>query len=224
MTLVSDVLTRVRRTFGDESSAQITQSDVIRWINDAQREAVMQNEGLLQKIGYIASVAGTTTYDVPSDMFVLSHMYFRESATSAYYVLKWMSLKDFSEYVDGWDGSDLSGIPLIYTQQEDGKFTVFPKPQASVANGFKLIYSRYATDVVDANSTIDLPPYLTNYVTNYCLMQAYEMDEDWESAEKKQQQIQGDLDFNNNRKFWFGRDAYPSVQVGYADQESDWEL
>lgn len=224
MLTVEDVFTRVRRTFGDESSAQVTQSDMIRWINDAQREAVMQNEGLLQKVDYIASVADTATYTLPTDLFVLSHMYFRESATSAYYVLKWMSLKDFSEYVDGWDGSDLSGIPLIYTQQSDGQVTVFPKPEASVANGFKLIYSRYSTAVVDSNSTIDLPPYLHTYVVNYCLMQAYEMDEDWESAEKKQQQIQGDLDFNNNRKFWFGRDAYPTVQVGYADQEGDYDL
>lgn len=224
MALVSDVLTRVRRTFGDESSAQITQADVIRWINDAQREAVMQNEGLLQKVGYVASVAGTQEYTLPSDLFTLSHLYFRENATAAYYILKWMSLKDFSEYVDGWDGSTLQSVPLIYTQQEDGKFVVFPKPQASVANGFKLIYSRYATDVVDTTSTIDLPPYLTTYVVNYCLMQAYELDEDWESAEKKQQQVQGDLDFNNNRKFWFGRDAYPTINVGYADQESDYEL
>jgi len=221
---VSDVYTRVRRTFGDESSAQITQSDIIRWINDAQREAVMQNEGLLQKVDYVASVAGTMEYTYPTDLFTLSHLYFRESATSAYYILKWMSLRDFSEYVDGWDGSDIQGIPLIYTQQTEGKFVVFPKPEASVANGFKLVYSRYCTDVVDTNSVLDLPPFLHTYVVNYCLMQAYEMDEDWESADKKQQQIQGDLDFNNNRKFWFGRDVYPSIQVGYADQESDWEL
>lgn len=221
MLTVNDVLTRVRRTFGDESSAQVTQSDVLRWINDAQREAVMQNEGLLQKVGYVSSVAGTSVYTYPTDLFTLSHLYFRESATSAYYIMKWMSLKDFSEYVDGWDGSSLQGVPLIYTQQEDGQFTVFPKPEASVANGFKLIYSRYATDVVDTNSTIDLPSFLGTYVVNYCLMQAYEMDEDWEAAERKGQQIQGDLDFNNNRKFWFGRDSYPVINVGYADQEGD---
>jgi hypothetical protein len=222
MLTVTDVLTRVRRTFGDESSAQVTQSDVIRWINDAQREAVMQNEGLLQKVGNVSSVAGTTQYAIPTDLFTLSHLYYRESATSAYYIMKWMSLKDFSEYVDGWDGSSFQGVPLIYTQETNTTFTVFPKPEASVANGFKLIYSRYATDVVDTASTIDLPDFLGTYVVNYCLMQAYEMDEDWESAEKKAQQIQGDLDFNNNRKFWFGRDAYPTINVGRADQEGEY--
>ena len=63
---VGDVLTRVRRTFGDEAGIQITQDDVIRWINDAQREAVMQNEGLLQKVGYVASTADTQEYTLPT--------------------------------------------------------------------------------------------------------------------------------------------------------------
>lgn len=219
MVSVSDVFTRVRRTFGDEAGVQVTQADLIRWINDAQREAVMQNEGLLQKVGYIASVAGTKEYTYPADLFVLHHLYYRESATNAYYALKGLSLRDFSEYVDGWDGATFQGIPVVYTQQEDGKVIVFPTPEASVANGIKLIYSRYATDVVDQNSLIDLPAYLHTFVINFCLMQAYEMDEDWESASQKATQIQGDLDFNNNRKFWFGRETYPTISVNHLDQD-----
>lgn len=219
MVSVIDVLTRVKRTFGDEAGVQVTQADIIRWINDAQREAVMQNEGLLQKVDYIASVAGTKEYTYPTDLFVLHHLYYRSSATDAYYSLKYLSLKDFSEYVDGWDGTTMQGIPLIYTQQTDGKVIIFPTPEASVANGIKLIYSRYATDVVDQNSTLDLPTYLHTFVINFCLMQAYEMDEDWESASNKATQIQGDLDFNNNRKFWFGRETYPTISVNYNDQD-----
>ncbi len=223
MVTVSEIFTHVKRAFGDEAGVQITNADIIRWINDAQREAVMQNEGLLQKVGYVNSTVGTQEYTLPSDLFTLHHLWYRNGAADQYYILKYMSLKDFTEYVDGWDGSTYQGVPLIFTQQEDGKFIVFPKPEATVANGFKLMYSRFATDVVDSSSAIDLPSYLHTYVKNYCLMQAYELDEDWESAEKKGAQVQGDLDFNNNRKFWFGRDSYPVINVGYADQESDYE-
>lgn len=219
---VTDILNRVKRTFGDEAGVQITDADIIRWINDAQREAVMQNEGLLQTIGYISSVASTSEYTYPVDLYVLHHAYYRESATSAYYTLKYFTLKEFSEYVDGWDGSSSSGVPLIYTQQQDNKITLFPKPKASVANGLKLIYSRYATDITTTSDPLDLPPYLHTYVANFCLMQAYELDEDWESASNKATQIQGDLDFNNNRKFWFGRDQYPTVNVSPADQDGDY--
>lgn len=214
---VQDVITRVQRTFGDESSAQVTQADIIRWINDAQREAVMQNEGLLQTVGYLPTVQGTIEYTLPTDLFVLTHLYVKDSSSQSYYALKWLALKEFTEHLDGWDGSTYQSYPLVYTNQQKGKVVIFPAPTASVANGIKMIYSRYATDVVDINSTIDLPPYLHTYVVNFCIMQAYEMDEDWESAGQKASQIQGDLDFNNNRQYWFGRDEYPFISTSNED-------
>ena len=45
------------------------------------------------------------------------------------------------------------------------------------------------------------------------------MDEDWESAQQKATQVQGDLDFNNNRQYWFGRETYPTVSSSYQDYE-----
>lgn len=218
---VSDIYDRVKRTFGDESAVQVTEADIIRWINDAQREAVMQNEGLLQKVDYISTVADTKEYTLPTDLFTLSHVYVKDSSETAYYALRWLALRQFSEYVDGWDGNAVESIPLIYTQQQKDKIVIYPIPQSSVANGLKLIYSRYPDDVVNSASTLDLPPYFHSYIVNFCLMQAYEMDEDWESASQKAQQVQGDLDFNNNRQFWFGRDTYPTISTNFDDQELD---
>lgn len=215
---VQDVIDRVQRTFGDESSAQVTQADILRWINDAQREAVMQNEGLHPTVGYISTVAGTKEYTLPTDLFVLTHVYVRDSVSNSYYPMAYKSLKEFEDAAGGWDGSTLQSYPLIFSQQAENMVVIYPAPAASVANGLKLIYSRYATDVTGTGSTIDLPPYLHTYVVNFCLMQAYEMDEDWESATQKGQQIQGDLDFNNNRRAWFGRETYPII--GTEDEES----
>ena len=214
---VADVITRVQRTFGDESSAQVTQADIIRWINDAQREAVMQNEGLLTTTGFVNTVAGTDEYSLPSDCFVLLHVFVKDGASAAYYAVKWLALAEFTQQIDGWDGAGLSSYPVVFTQENRDKLTLFPLPTTSVAQGIKLIYGRYATDVVDTNSTIDLPVYLHNYVVNYCLLQAYEMDEDWEAAQQKASQIQGDLDFNNNRQFWFGRESYPAISTDFQD-------
>jgi hypothetical protein len=216
---VSDVFNRVKRTFGDEAAVQVTEDDIIRWINDAQREAVMQNEGLLQTVGYLSTTADTKEYTLPADLFTLHHVYLKDTDTGAYYALRWLPLVQFTEYVDGWDGNSVSAIPLVYTQQQSGQILIYPPPQASVANGVKLVYSRYAEDVVDSSSVLDLPPYFHTYIVNFCLMQAYEMDEDWESAQNKAQQVQGDLDFNNNRQFWFGRETYPTVSTKYEDQE-----
>lgn len=215
---VRDILDRVKRTFGDEAAVQITEADILRWINDAQREAVMQNEGLLQTVGYISSVAGQQEYDLPTDLYTLSHLYYRDTPVTAYYSLKWYPLREFTEYADGWDGSTVQSIPLVYGTQQTNKVILFPTPQASVANGIKLIYSKYAETIDGVSSPIELPPYLHSFIVNFCLMQAYEMDEDWESAQQKATQIQGDLDFNNNKKFWFGREQYPTISVSHEDQ------
>lgn len=217
---VSDIFERVKRQFGDESAVQVSEADIIRWINDAQREAVMQNEGLLLKVDYIDSVADQKEYDLPQDLFTLHHVDIKDGDSSQYYNVKWLGLKQFSEFLDGWDGATIEAYPQVYTNQIAGKLLVYPPPKVSVSTGIKLTYSRYATDVVDSSSTIDLPPYFHPYIVNFCLMQAYELDEDWESAQQKAQQVQSDLDFNNNRQFWFGRDAYPSISTGYEDRET----
>lgn len=214
---VNDVFERVKRTFGDESSAQVTEDDIIRWINDAQREAVMQNEGLIQEIGYVDTVAGTREYNLPEDCFTLEHVWVKDGTSASYYSIKFLAMREFNEQADGWDGANVFAYPLIFTKQSDGKLLLFPAPQTSTIEGLKLMYSAYATPVADSTSQISIPAYLHSYVVNFCLMQAYEMDEDWESAGQKASQIQGDLDFNNNRKFWFSRDAYPSISSNYED-------
>lgn len=215
---VQDVIDRVQRTFGDEAAVQVTQADILRWINDAQREAVMQNEGLLQTIGFVDLVQGQTDYDLPDNCFTLSHVFVKSSTSEEYYTLKVMTLRDLAEQSDGWMGSAIDApYPIAYTTQQTGKLTVFPKPQASVAQGIKMLYSRYANEVTTTADPIDLPPYYGTFVINYCLMQAYEMDEDWESSSQKATQVQGDLDFNNNRQFWFGRDSYPTISAEYED-------
>jgi len=47
--LVSEVITAVQRQFGDESGVQLENTDIIRWINDAQDVIVAKNKVLKAK-------------------------------------------------------------------------------------------------------------------------------------------------------------------------------
>jgi hypothetical protein len=209
---VADIVIRVNRVFGDESAVQIQQADIIRWINDAQREAVMQHENLLPKEGTLDTVANTATYTLPADCFTLGAVYLRQSTSSSYYMLRSFSRERMDSSIDGWQGPDYgTATPQVYTRGADGTITLFPTPDASVTGGLRLSYSKYAPDVVNTTDDISIPAYYYGYVEQYCLMKAYEMDEDWESADKKAAFIQSTIDFNNNRDAWFGRGTYPTI-------------
>lgn len=209
---VSDIFTRVQRSFGDESAVQVTEADVLRWINDAQREAVMQHEGLLMSTSTLDTTADTAEYTLPATCFTLHHVEYRDSTTTSYYPLRWIPEAAANQYAAGWDGNDYSsGVPQVYLKITNDKIILFPRPDKTVTAGIKLTYSRYPVDLTSNSDSIDLPHYYHAYVEHFCMMKAYEMDEDWESADRKAQLIQSTLDFNNNRESWFGRESYPAV-------------
>lgn len=209
---VSDIFTRVQRSFGDEAAVQVTEADVIRWINDAQREVAMQHEGMLVKEGTLSTTAGTAEYTLPTDLFVLNSVGYKDGATESFYPLRFLPLTAMNEYAGGWDGNDYSaGYPQVYTKDENNKIILFPRPDKTLTDNIKLVYSRYPVDLTTSSDAIDLPFYYHSYVEHFCMMKAYEMDEDWESADKKAQLLQSTIDFNNNRESWFGRETYPSV-------------
>lgn len=211
MTTVSDIFTRVKNLFGDQDGTQITEAMCINWINDAQKEAVMQHENLHPEEAFINTVDGTQVYTLPADLLSLTHVWYSDGDT--YFVLKWMSPTEFNEYIDGWSGSAYygEGFPLVYTRIKESEITLFPIPDTSVTNGLKVVYSRYPVDVSVSGSTIDLPKYYDQFVEHFCMMKAYELDENWEASDRKAALVQNTLDFNNNREAWYGRERYPSV-------------
>lgn len=218
---VTDIFVRVARTFGDESAVQVEFADIIRWINDAQREAVMQHEGLLLGEVYI-DLEAQAEYAIPAEVFTIQSLSVRNTVTESYYPLRALSTATLNEYFPGWDGPDFgSGRPQIYTTDQSNSLILFPTPNvgALVGDGIKIICSKYPNDVIDDTSPIDLPPYYHSYVEHFCMMKAYEKDEDWESADRKAQLIQSTLDFNNNRGSWFGRETYPSVSPMVEDYD-----
>jgi hypothetical protein len=64
---VTDVITSVKRQFGDESAVQITDADIIRWVNDGQREIVDQNTTINQKLAKTDVIAGQDAYPLATD-------------------------------------------------------------------------------------------------------------------------------------------------------------
>jgi len=211
--IVSDIQTRVKRQFGDESGVQLTDDDIIRYINDGVRQMVATNESLLQKVGTTSAVAGQQDYTLPVDCLILQSISYKSSTEVSYLKLKYLSLTEFNEYIDGWDGTAYgNGTPTVY-MVFGNTVSLFPKPELSAADAIKLYYNRTPADVTLPGDTPDIPVLYHEVLVKYCLSQAYEMDEDFEASVLKNQQIQGDMTVLRGREDWKSQETFSTITV-----------
>lgn len=214
---VLDIKTRVKRKFGDEAGVQLTDADIVRMINDAQRKIASRNDSILEKTATASTVAGTQEYNFPADMLKLKGLSYKGTGETAYRPMQGMSIQELNLYIDGWDAdSSSSGVPTVFAVHA-GKFLVYPIPQESVASAFKVYYCRKPTDMVADGDVIDLPELYHDVVINIVLQDAYEMDEDWQAAAAKSAQANQDIDRLKDSDEWLRRDSYPVITIRPED-------
>lgn len=139
--IVSDVIIRVRRTFGDEAAVQVTDDDIVRWINDAQIEIVKHNDGALQSTDTMNIVANQSSYTLTSALLILRSLRYKYSDMTSFRALRYKSLQQFDESIDGWDGTQYpAGYPAFFTQYNN-TVTLFPTPDRAATAGLKILYN-----------------------------------------------------------------------------------
>lgn len=135
---VQDVVTRVKRTFGDEAGVQITDADLIRWINDAQEEISLTNQGLMETTATANVVANQAEYNLPADFSVLRSLKHKGLR------LRSMSFAEFNEYIDGYSSTPGfgTGTPDVFMVWEN-KITLFPTPSTTLTAGISIFYMKH---------------------------------------------------------------------------------
>lgn len=210
---VQDVATRVKRTFGDDAGVQISDEDVIRWINDAQIQVSLDNDGLLETTVATDSISGQSQYSVPENMSVLRSLSYKN------YRLKGMSFAEFNEYLDGFQdpGTYGSGVPEVFMVWEN-MITLFPTPQEGVMNALKIFYVKQPDPVSSLADNLGLPLQYHMAVVDYCLQQAYELDEDLEKSAYKKGQFDETVRKLNDRNKWTNQEYYPRITTLPEDE------
>lgn len=214
---VLGVKTRVKRKFGDEAGVQLTDDDILRFINDAQRRIVSRNDSLLEKTATANSVVGQQEYTLPTDLLKFKSMSYKGSTGTSYQQMQGYTLNELNLYVSDWDASTVnSGIPVVYAIHA-GKFVVYPIPNEAVTAAFKIYYCRKPTDMILDADTLDLPELYHDTVVDLVLQDAYEMDEDWPAASAKSAQTNQNIDRLKDSDEWTKRDTYPVITVRPED-------
>ncbi len=215
--IVSDVITRVRRVFGDEAAVQITDDDIKRWINDAQIEIVKKNQSALLNTTTVNLVANQATYSLASNILLVRAVRYKYSDMQSYKTLDYKSMQQFDESINGWDGTGFpSGYPVLYTQYNNN-IIVFPAPDRAATAGLKILYNEVPTDVVNNSDALSLPLIYHNTIQRYCLWQASLLDEDLEPAIMYQQSFDSDLAIVQGRETTEAVASYPVITVREED-------
>lgn len=197
---VGDIIQRVERQFGDEANIQVEEADVIRWINDAQRELALHNN-LLQARAVADSVQGQSEYALPLDVLTIRSI--RYSGQK----LQPMSAQEAEERISD---TSTTGTPTHFWVWSQ-RVTLYPAPESAVATGLQIFYSRQPATVALTTDIPELPVQYHNRIVEYCLKMAYELDENWQAAQVKGQQFQDGVNELKGNVDWVERDFYPTI-------------
>lgn len=175
---VSEVATYVKRQFGDESGVQITDTDIIRWVNLGQQEIFIRNEPI-KKTATAALVAGQYQYTFPSDVMRVERL--RVSNKT----IEQISFNESDEYINATDpNNDSDGTPQVWYEY-GGSFMFWPVPNTSDANGITIYYVPAPTAVAALADTLSLPDVYYPRLLEYVMKQAYELDENFDASQVK---------------------------------------
>lgn len=183
---VSDVATYVKRQFGDESGVQITDDDVLRWVNSGQAEIANVN-GLLQASANKTLIVGTNNYALGSDMAIESI----RSLHCSNIKLKYLNFNDYETYVtDNDPDGTRTGKPEIWTEW-GGQVLLYPAPDSAYT--LTVYYRAAPTPATDQTSLLSLPDKYFQRVIDYVMAQAFELDENFNAHEAKLDRLDSKL-------------------------------
>lgn len=174
---VADVITDVKRIFGDEALVELKSTDLVRWTNAAQREVAMSHTILKGKASHNL-VALQSLYTIPLDSPIAQvqgvHIEGKPLRGVSFQSAQETILRDDPEM-------KASGEPKVWYEW-DGDLYIYPTPAADVTNGLELFYIAYPTELLTTVQALTVPDRFYNQVVDYVLAQAYRLDENWQAT------------------------------------------
>lgn len=192
---VQDITTSVKRQFGDESGVEVQDSDIIRWVNDAQYEIVTKNPEVNAGMVTVNVVANQTLYPLLSnvpDVLVVHSIHFRGE------YLNNLTFLEAQQTIIKSDDTQTDSTPKFWYEYA-GTVNLWPKPSVSYTAGLTVFYSKAPTLITTLGQTLSVPDSYFKAVIDYCLTQAHEMDDNFSSAGVKAQQFETALQVQANR-------------------------
>lgn len=207
--LVSEIQTRVKNLFGDTAGVQITDTMMLDWVNDGQKDICRKAE-CLEGSNTQNIVAGTDNYAYPADFIK------EQRLTVNGIKLTRVTMQALDQLYPDRAVYALTGNPWYYFHW-NRKFNLYPSPVSSATAGLVVWYIRYAAEVTVGADTPEIPRAFHEDLVRYCFYRALEQDEQWVPA----QSIKQDYDARLLNTIYDSQveqaDEYPSVRLVAGD-------
>lgn len=201
--LVSEIGTRVKRIFGDETGTQIDDADIIRWCNDGQLDIIRKTH-CLTRTADPTSVQGTNSYPLPADF-----LFFKEAKYGGR-LLSSMSAEQFNVTFPDRELNLTQGVSEYFTVRGTN-YLLYPYPDTT-GTVISLYYVARATTITNIAETPEIPVQFHEAIVKFCLMRAKELDQDWVAAERFQAQYKDDIAESRSETQWLDAGSYPVVR------------
>ena len=202
---VNDVLKHVKRQFGDEAAIQISDEDIIRWVNIGQIEIFRRVEPVKSSI-QADIVGGQGTYSFPSNILKVQSILVNSIPVPQ------LSSQEAEEFILKADPTrTATGQPTIWYEW-GGTFTFYPTPEGDTTAGITLQYIKKPTPVDSSGDVLSVPDVYYSRLIEFVLQQAYELDENFQASEMKGAQFTQNLDAYGDKDN-ITANTYPVITV-----------
>lgn len=175
---VSDIASSVKRQFGDESGAQITDQDIIRWVGDAQNELASQLK-IIKGKATMLTVAGQSAYSLPiasADQIESIHIDgVRIPGTT---------LAQAEEVIYSHTDGTVAGKPTLWYSW-NAEVTFWPAPAANSA--LVIYYIGVPTPIVEITDTLSIPDKYYDSIHAYVMAKVFQLDEEFTASNDQMQ-------------------------------------
>lgn len=203
-----EVATDVKRIFGDEALVELKNSDIIRWINAAQREIASSHE-VIRGSATTNVVAGQTLYALPanSPVRLIQGIHFEGTPLAP------VSFQSAQETILADDPDrEAKGDPKLWYEW-NGDLYIYPAADRDITAGLTLYYIGEPSSIVELADALQVPDRFYNQVVDYVLSQAYRLDENWQAMSMQDQRFRESMDRHLAKEAVVSTEYYPTKTI-----------
>lgn len=215
-----NLIDRVNDTLQDTTNVRWPTNELLRYLNDSQREIVLLRPDASVTTAAVSLTANETKQTLPTSgvrlLDVTRNM--GTGGTTPGKAIRLISREVLDTQINDWHSSvgQTEVKHYMFDPRNPKVFYVYPRVHVSTAVWVELIYSSSPTDVATVNTTISLDDIYANAMIDFMLYRAYSKDAEYASNANYAQQhyqsfltslgLKGKTDDNVNPNQRLGRD------------------